>query len=201
MSDDPKSASDVSVWEKLAQELTSDPLKKTRDTADKWTNILSALVGLSTVFGLIQGRDALSKLSIVFQIVLVVVFLLALLVSVRAIYLATLASEGTPGPIPLDKKNFFEWYRQATNRAISYLQQSRRLALVAVALVVLGLFITWFAPSSSDTRINILVIQKSGTVLCGVLDKDSSGNLVLTSKGKPVTLHDIVSIKVVTGCP
>lgn len=201
MSDDPKSPSDTPVWEKLAQDLTSDPLTKTRDTADKWTNILSALVGLSTVFGLIQGRDALSKLSTAFQIVLVAVFILALLVSVRAIYLAALASEGTPGLVPLDKKNFFGWYRQATNRAISYLQQSRRLALVAVALVVLGLLVTWFAPGPSDTGTSILVVQKSGTVLCGILGRDPSGNLALTSKGKTFTLHDVVSINLVASCP
>jgi len=201
MSDDPEKTGDTPAWEKLAQELTSDPLKKTRDTADRWTNILSALVGLSTVFGLIQGRDALSKLSRVFQIVLVVVFILALLVSIRAIYLATLASEGTPGPIPLDKKNFFVWYRQATNQAISYLQQSRRLALVAVALVVLGFFITWFAPGPLDTRTSVLVTQKTGTVLCGVLDRDASGNLVLTSRGQTITLHDVVSVNVIVSCP
>jgi hypothetical protein len=201
MINNPQNAGDTPAWKKLALSLTSDPLAKTRDTANKWTSILSALVGLSTVFGLIQGRDALNKLSTVFQFLLVAVFILALLASVKAIYLAALASEGTPELVPLDKENFLDWYQKATNQAISYFQRSRRLALAAVVLVVLGLFIVWFAPGPPNMGASILVVQKSGKVLCGTLARDTLGNLTLTSNTQTITLQDVVSINVVSKCP
>jgi hypothetical protein len=188
-------------WEKLAKGLTDDPLQHTRDVAGKWVAILSALVGLSTVFGLIQGRDALSKLSLVSQIALVIVFILALLASVIAIYLAALASEGTPGFVPLDEKNFNSWYRNSTNQAISQFRRSRQLALVSVILVVIGLGITWFGPGQPATGTSILVVQKSGTVVCGTLTKDKAGNLLLTSNGQTIVLNDVVSLNVVPTCP
>src|SRR6266705_2915669 len=100
-------------WEELFDEITADPLQKTRDAADKWTNITSALVGVSTVFGLALGRDAFDKLSQVAKISFAVVFVLALLSSVSAIYLAALASEGTPMRVIRAEAAFISWYRIA----------------------------------------------------------------------------------------
>ncbi len=117
-------------WEQLAKSVTDDPLKQARDVANKWVTILSALVGLSTVFGLVQGRDALSKLSPVFQFILVLAFVLTLAVSVRAIYLAALASEGSSGAVPLDKDNFIAWYTKSLIEALNQITQSRRMALL-----------------------------------------------------------------------
>ena len=189
-------------WEQLAKSVTDDPLKQARDVANKWVTILSALVGLSTVFGLVQGRDALSKLSPVFQFILVLAFVLTLAVSVRAIYLAALASEGSSGAVPLDKDNFIAWYTKSLIEALNQITQSRRMALLAVALLAIALGISWFAPGQQAPGTSVLVVQKSGIVQCGTLQKDNNGNLVLTRNGQqPELLKNVVSINIVSGCP
>jgi hypothetical protein len=188
-------------WEKLRQDLTYDPLSRTQKVADKWITILSALVGLTTIFGLIQGRDALSKLSTLSQIVLVCLFVLALVTSVLAIWLAALASEGTPSDQLLDRKHFSDWYGNATRQAITRLMQSRLLALVSVALVSLALVFSWFAPEASATATSILVVEKSGEVVCGTLIKGSSGIELQTSSGQIDLNNKVVSLSIVSSCP
>lgn len=191
-----------SRWEELFDEITADPLQKTRDVAGKWTSITSALVGVSTVFGLALGRDALDKLSQVAKISFAVVLVLALLSSISAIYLAALASEGTPKGVIREEEAFISWYRNATNRAIRNLKRSRVLALVAVMLLALALFITWFGTEQLSLGTSILAIQKSGTVICGTLTKDKAGNLLLRSTGSPPrALNDIISFSIVSSCP
>ncbi len=189
-------------WEELFDEITADPLQKTRDAAGKWTNITSALVGVSTVFGLALARDTLDKLSQVAKISFAAVFVLALLSSVGAIYLAALASEGTPKGVVREEEAFISWYRNATNRAIRNLKRSRMLALVAVMLLALALFITWFGTEQPSLGTSILAMQKSGTVICGTLTKDKTGNLLLISAGSPPrVLNDIISFSIVSSCP
>jgi hypothetical protein len=191
------------TWKKMADDLSGDPLSTTRAVADKWTTILSALVGLTTIFGLIQGRDALSKLSTGSQIVLVCLFLLALFVSVIAIYLAALAQEGSPEQIFLDKEHFFDWYNKATKRAITQLRLSRQLAFVSLGLIVIAYLFSWLAPGPPSTAINILALQKSGTFVCGTLKstKANTGSVSLTSNGETITLNDVISFTVVSSCP
>lgn len=203
MPDNSSTDNEKPAWEKLADDLTSNPLKTTREVADKWITILSALVGITTVFGLIQGRDALSKLSTEYRIALVLVFLLALSVSVGAIYSAALASEGNPQEIFLDKGHFFVWYREATNTAIKRLQRSRWLAFVSLGLIVIALFISWFAPGPPDTETSVLILQKSGAFVCGALKstEGNTGSFYLTANGKTITLNDVVSFTIVSSCP
>jgi hypothetical protein len=188
-------------WEKLRQDLTYDPLGRTQKVADKWITILSALVGLTTVFGLIQGRDALSKLSTVSQIVLVCIFVLALVASVLAIWLAALASEGTPSDQLLDRKHFSDWYGKATSKAMTRLKQSRILALVSIVLVVIALSFNWFAPGSPGTATSILVVEKSGEIVCGTLLKGASGIELQTNSGKIDLNNKVTSLSVVSSCP
>ena len=189
-------------WEELYNGITADPLQKTRAVADKWTTITSALVGVSTVFGLALGRDAFDKLNLVAQISFAVVLVLALLVSVSAIYLAALASEGKPQVIPRVEDDFIDWYRNATSIAIHNLKRSRLLALIAVILLTLALCIAWFGTEQPGSGTSILVVPKSGTMICGMLAKDKAGNLVLVSAGSPPrALNDIVSFSVVSSCP
>ena len=189
-------------WEQLFDEITADPLQKTRAVADKWTTITSALVGVSTVFGLALGRDAFDKLNLVAQIAFAVVLVLALLVSVSAIYLAALASEGKPQRLVRQEDDFNDWYRNATRIAIQNLTRSRHLALIAVVLLTLALCITWFGTEQPASGTSILAVPKSGAMICGTLAKDKTGNLVLMSAGSPPrALNDIVSFSVVSSCP
>lgn len=194
-------------WEELAKNTISDPLAAIRLAAQNWATIPSALVGISTIIGLIQGRDALDKISLPYQIMLVAVFLIAFGLSLIAIYLAALAGEGTPGPVILEKDTFTIWYREAVQRSSNYLIWSRKLTLVTAFIFILGLFITWFAPGppvTITTATNVLVIQKSGAFVCGTLVKDNggkTGSYSLVANDKSISINNVVSFTVVSSCP
>jgi len=190
------------VWKQIADQMTANPLQQVRDAAERWITLLTTLIGVSTVLGLIQGRDSITKLSLASQIMLVTVVLLALLSLAIAIYFATMASEGDAGFIVLDKQNFIAWYRNSVTKALERLKISRLLGVVSIVLVVLALFILLFGPSQPTPETNVLIMQKSGAVVCGTLTKDSAGHLLLSRIGlPPIILRDVVSLSIVSGCP
>ena len=76
------------------------------------------------------------------------------------------------------------------------------MALLAVALIAVALLISWYAPGPPSSETNLLVMQKSGIILCGTLQKDKTGSLVLIRNGqKPEPLKNIASMYIVSSCP
>ncbi len=185
----------------LRDKAYSDPLAQVRNVAGKWAGTLSALVGVTTVVGLIVSRDIFNELSPAAKWAFVLVFIVALIVAISSVYSAAYAAEGTPKKRWTSVDDFQDWYEQAVPKANNLLRYSRISALVSAALVVILACILWFGPGGTSGT-SVLAVQRSGTVICGTLQNNPAGNLVLvTSQQKSIPLTDITSVSVVASCP
>jgi hypothetical protein len=61
-----------------------NPLQQIHDAAQSWITLLTTLVGVSTIVGLLQGRDTFSELSILTQEVLTLLLRLSALSIMRS---------------------------------------------------------------------------------------------------------------------
>jgi hypothetical protein len=185
-----------------AVQISTDSLKSVRTTATNWATTVSALVGISTITALLKGSDTLSKLSLATQILYAVSFFLTLALAVTAAYYAAIASQGTPDYDFNDPISVLEENTRNIEDAKNQLQRSRCLAIVAVVFLFLTLFFSsfdLFGSGTPDTSTSVLVVQKSGSVICGTLTKDNNGSGSLTVNGNP--LNNVVSVVVVSSCP
>jgi hypothetical protein len=196
---------DPSYWRYLQNEAVGDPLKQIRGAADKWVTLLSGLVGVSTVVGLVGGRDAIDKLPTVGAWSLFAMFVATLAVAVVAIYQAALAAEGTPGDGAVgDKADFSRWYKGAVQRAAGKLTLSRWLAVVSILLLAATLGVAWLWPAQggpASGQVKVLVVSRSGVAHCGSLAARNDGTVFLMSNGQTIALNDIDSVTVVSACP
>jgi hypothetical protein len=193
---------DLRNWEQIAVQLPTHSLQPIRDAARSWATTLSALVGISTVIGLVQGRDSFSKLASGTQIAFAVALFVTLAAAVVAIYSAGIASQGKPYRGWNDARSIRDWYNKEVDNAVASLKRSWFLSGVAVVALVVAILINWFGPVQPNAGMSVLVVQKLGSVVCGTLQKDKAGNLVLSNDGQPsISLNDITSITVVSSCP
>jgi len=192
---------DLRNWEQIAVQLPTHSLQPIRDGARSWTTTLSALVGISTVIGLVQGRDSFNKFALGTQIAFAVVWLVALTAAILAIYSAGIASQGKVYEGWNDAESIRSWYKQEVASAVANLKRSWFLSGVAVVALIMAILINLFGPVQTSAG-NVLVVQKSGSVMCGTLQKDKAGNLLLSKNGQaPISLNNIASITAVSSCP
>lgn len=183
-------------------QIASDALKSVRTAATSWAATVSALVGISTILGLLKGSDALAKLSVPTQILFAVTFFLALALAVASVVYAALASQGTPQYEWSDPDTLLIKTDQSLKDATSQLQTSRWLALIAVVFMSLAIFFSLFDLFGSGTSgTTVLAVQRAGSIECGMLTKDQAGHVLLTNDGQKITLNDVVSLIVVPSCP
>jgi hypothetical protein len=179
-----------------------DALKSVRAAATSWAATVSALVGISTILGLLKGSDALAKLSVPTQIFFAVTFFLTLAFAVASVIYAALASQGTPQYQWSDPDTLLDKTGQSLKDATSQLQTSRRLALIAVIFLALAIFFSLFDLfGSGPAGTTVLAVQRSGSVVCGTLTKAQAGQVSLTNNGQSITLNDVISLTVVPSCP
>jgi hypothetical protein len=185
-------------------ESISKYLEKVNSAAESWITLLSTLIGVSSIFGLIQSRDSFGNLTQPFQLLLVVVIILTFVTLIIAIYIGSTVGEGELRPIPFadDSVSFVNWYLQSLKRAIYRLRLSRLLGIASFLFLILAFMINLFGPVRSMPGTTILAVQRNGVVVCGTLAKDSAGNLSLVRVGQsPIILKDVVSYNVVFTCP
>jgi hypothetical protein len=191
-------------WEQRGEDLDFDELPRIRSMAEKWTQTITALAGLSTIITLLQGNDEIKELADGTQLLLFGLLLLALIAAVVAIFFGTRAATGTPGKLIGDWELIRTAFRKRASAARNELRLSQIAALLATSLIVASLLTVWFGEQGEkDGAVSSLVVQRSGTVLCGELKAGSDGQLTLTPKGaaQGVVVADVASINIVDACP
>jgi hypothetical protein len=194
-------------WAQRADELEYNALSRVRSTAEKWTASLGAILGLGGTVLLVKGREDISTLETTYQVLVGVVLLAALGVALAATVVGGLAAQGTPRNVrwPSGTK-LRRWEREQALSAIGRLRTSRVLAIVAVGLIVVAVGLTWFGEAESTSKPpTVVVLQESGSVLCGrLVAGETAGAVQLsTTDGGATALQggDVVSVVPVSGCP
>lgn len=193
---------DLRNWEQIAVQLPTHSLQPVRDAARSWATTLSALVGISTVLGLAQGRDSFSKLAFGTQLAFALALIIALTTAVAAIYSAAIASQGKPYKGWNDAGSVRNWYNKEVDNAVANLRRSWFLSGIAVVTLAAAILINWFGPLQQNAGVSILAVQKSGSIVCGTLQKEKAGNLVISKDGQPsIYLNSTTSFTIVSSCP
>jgi hypothetical protein len=131
------------AWEERADALAVESFAATRDAAERWTATVTAVVGLSSILGLVKGPGDVAALDVPWKVLTAVVLGLALAAAVAATVLGALAAQGTPRKLRLLTGDAVRRsHRQALSHAARDLLLSRGLAVIAVALLGLGAGIT-----------------------------------------------------------
>lgn len=199
--DEPMDPQEQRRWEAIGQELAKGELERVRGVAGRWATTAGALTGVSTVVGLMTGRERLERLDTSGQVAMAVMLLLAFMATSAAIYLSAKASQGELPAFVNDPSILRDYYStepMVVKRQVTY---SRRLTLAATLLLVAVIYASWFWPPKPQVNRNYVVIQ-AGQLTCGDLIADDAGRHSL--KTKTGTLTELVNVTVfesVTSCP
>lgn len=195
-------------WAERADNLQFEALGLVRAAAEKWAASLLAILGLTGTVLVVKGRDDLTELDFLYQVVVAVLLLLGVGAAAVATFLAARAAQGTPEEVtwPSGAK-LRRWEHEQARSARRKLMWSRRVTLVAVAFIVLAVGVTWFGEGSDSAASASVIVQTAdGVTVCGkVADAAGPGNVHLAVRDGDSTTHvqmrEARSIVSVTACP
>jgi hypothetical protein len=193
---------DADKWEERARDLRLNELPNIQATAAQWSTVITALTGIFGVLLLARGPEDVLTLTRPWQIAVAVAVLLAFLLLVAGIYLATWAAEGTYTRVRPTGPAIRRLYQDEAPRAGRKLQGSQALVFLAVVLIAASVALTWYGQRQSASAPTVLVLERSGAVLCGVLTTDTVGRVSLMPPGRTsaVQVSDVVSVTPVPAC-
>lgn len=192
-------------WEDKAKELQNElqyeTLARIQSTADKWAQSVAVIIGLFTLAAAVKGPQDISSLAPMTQKQIVALIIVTLFSALAALLAAAFAAQGIPRKQWISGPALRRAYESGVDRSLSLLNTSRICMGVAVVTLLSALALTWLSPKQPPQA---MVIEKSGVALCGLLQTNAKGELVLTtlqSGGSSLILVDVVSITPVTDCP
>jgi hypothetical protein len=198
-------------WQAQADALELNALTTVRDAAQKWAGTLGALTGLLGLVALVKGPEDLTGLApwpspfppISGTVAVAVVLGVALACAFVATYLAALAAQGIPHETYLDGTILRRESPRQAAKAARYLLYSRVLVIPATLLLVVGAGLTWLGPRVPAPGPILLVVQRSGAILCGPMQTDQTGRVSLTLTGSgqtAISASDAASVQTISGC-
>lgn len=169
-------------------ELVEQSLPLVQESAQKWRDGLAALLGLVTAGLFLKGPEQASDIAIPWRAGLTAGVGLGLATALLALWLALRAAAGVPGRATLR-----DFRRQASAGvggtlpaalgAVRSLTWARRLAAAALVLLAGSSIAWWWAPK--DDEAPKLTVVVNGRALCGTLQSEGAGHIVLKTEGKP----------------
>ncbi|MET7703110.1 hypothetical protein [Streptomyces sp. NPDC005485] len=191
--------------------LSAASLDAVRSSAETWRNGLSAFITLVTTGVVIKGRDTTSALPTEWRAALTALIGGGLLVAILGLWQALGAQAGTrPRATTLNavhsRYGSVAAYKVAlANIAAARLRRAQYLVAVALALLLAGIGVTWWAPAeSTGDKPVYLKVAHQGRTSCGTLRSADGGMLRLKSPGRHepavIPLGDVTNIEVVRSC-
>jgi hypothetical protein len=193
-------------WEEKAEQLEFESLTRVRGAAEKWAASLGAILGLLGTVLLVKGREDITRLTTLFQVLVAGSLLIALACAAIAIYLAALAAQGTPAELrwPIGSR-LRTWERAEALKAKRRLKKSRWLTGAVVGILALAVGLTWFGDAqSTETSSNVLLVRKLAPPVCGKLELSPSKALQVKPSDHtavPIEDADVSVIAIVDDCP
>ncbi len=188
---DQPSAADLDAEASLASNDESR-LQIVRTRAQHWLAGLTALTGLLTTVLVVKGPESVAKIETGWRIVIAVLLAGALCALAYGIYRAYDAAYGSPtalneiDPQPLTglATRLAAARSEAAEGAMTSLRNAVLATGIGIALVALGVGVSWFAPEQSSTGSGNVCVVVSGKKVLEL----SGGSVSVSSIDAPATL-------------
>lgn len=204
-------------WALLARDLEFASLGRIRSTAAKWAATLGSITGVFGIVTLAKGPEDISKVEgawrfpwwgaqVSWKILVGTAIGLAVACAVLAIYLAATAAQERPAKFRFTGQEVRRLHRERAADAAQDLNWSKFLTLSAVALLAIGIGITWYAtPKEPTLTSSVLVVQTTAEATCGTLQPSQRGSVAIIPVGQktPTTIavSDIRLLTAIAKCP
>jgi hypothetical protein len=192
------------LLQQRAEEQALETLSRIRASSEKWGATIAAVFGAFGFATFIQGRKQIKGLTHVFEIVAGGVLLAAFLLAVVAIVLAAVAAQGTPREVAVTGPELRVIEQRDALRARRRLTWSRASLGLALILLVTALAFLWYAPSDrASVQTNVLVLKKTGDLVCGPLISEGAGELAVKIGSTVVKIptNQVLSVSITQACP
>lgn len=190
--------------------LARQSLLEVRASAEAWRNGLAAFLSLVTTGVIIKGRDTTAGLPTSWRVLVTVFIGGGLVLAVAGLWRVLAAQAGTRYRLSTrqDIRRAYgtvETYQVAVAaQATDDLDTGRRLVVAALALLLTGVGVSWWAPPAPTDRPAYLKITSSNTSACGALRSADKGQIRLTVTDNNdsiiIPLTEISHLTVVTTC-
>lgn len=190
--------------------LAGQSLSEVRASAEAWRNGLAAFLTLVTTGVIIKGRDTTAGLPTFWRVLVTVLIGGGLALAVLGLWRVLAAQAGTRYRLSTrqDIRRSYgtvEAYQIAVaDRATNDLDTGRRLVVVALAFLLVGVGVSWWAPPARIELPGYVRVSYDNTTACGVLRSADRRQLqvAMTGHREPVTipLTQISNLTVVTTC-
>jgi hypothetical protein len=190
--------------------LAKQSLPEIRASAEAWRNGLTAFLTLVTAAVIIKGRDTTAGLPTLWRVMITVFIGGGLVLAVAGLWRVLAAQAGTRYRLSTRQEirrtyGTVEAYQVAVaDRAIDDLDTGRRLVVAALALLLIGVGVSWWAPQAPSDSHAYLKVTSPDVIACGTLRSADGRQVRLTVAGSPdlitIPLSQITNLAVVTTC-
>ena len=192
-------------------ELAAASMETVQASARTWRTGLAAFITLVTTGVVIKGRDTTIGLSGGWRALVTVLIGGGLLLAMVGLWQALAAEAGTD-----PKKQTLQEIRAGYGTLDAYqvhladvaarrLQWGQRAVAAAVAFLLAGIAVAWWAPAAAPTRLAYIMVTRGHVVTCGTLQSASAGQLRVTVPGRrsPVVIpfDGITRVILTASCP
>jgi hypothetical protein len=191
--------------------LVDASLPAVRASAQAWRNGLTALITLVTTSIILKGRDTTADLTTGWRLAITLTIGGGLAAAGWGLWQALAAEAGTrTSPLTLAEIHAEHASVAAYQVALAItagqrLQAARNTVAVALALLLTGVLLAWWAPTAPATPSAYLEVTYLHQTSCGILQSADGGQLRLTTPGihNPIvtSLTTITNLAVVPKCP
>jgi hypothetical protein len=189
--------------------LVHQSLPDVRASAEAWRNGLTAFLTLVTTAVIIKGRDTTAGLATSWRILITVLIGGGLALAAAGLWRVLAAQAGTRYRLSTRQDihrtyGTIEAYQVAlAHQASGDLDTGRRLVLAALAFLLAGIGVSWWAPSTSTDPPTYVKIIPDHTGACGSPHSTGNGQFRLTVRGTPADHHSNEpnhQLAIVTNC-
>jgi hypothetical protein len=191
--------------------LVKESLPAVRSMVAAWRTGLTALITLVTTGIIVTGRTQATTLAVPWRIAVTVAIGAGLALAIVGLWHTLAAEVGARARVHTledirARYASVQAYQVGQAAAAGRrLQVARALVAAALALLLAGVLLTWWAPAAPATPPAYLKVSRPGSVVCGTLDSANGGVLRLTVVGvhAPVAipLTTVTNLAVTAACP
>lgn len=202
----------VSVADRAAFEvLVHDALPTVRSMVVAWRTGLTGLIALVTTGVVLTGRTATTSLTVPWRIAVTLTVGGGLGLAILGLWHTLAAETGARArlqsleDIRAHHASVQAWKTSLAAAAVRRLQTAKAMVAAALALLLTGVLLTWWAPPAPTDPPAYLKVTRPAGVVCGAPLSADGGTLRLTVAGAhdPVTipLTAVTNLAITPGCP
>lgn len=191
-------------YQAIGLQIARNQIDQLRDHAKTWAGTISALAGVSSVITALSARDALIKLPILWQIIDVLLLIIALAFIVLAVERAVRAQIGNLAPITSDPRAIQDYLASEPQSIRNAIIDSQRATLIALGAFVAAILIVWAVSTPAKPQTFLYPRSAPDGIVCGVLVVDTAtGRVSLKATGAipAIVVMDAAKLTKVDACP